>query len=165
MTFDKSGSKLNPNNLKGIFMISKFKNYMQVQSYSSAQASALLILRIVVGIAFMNHGWGKIQSPFGWMPPEAGVPGFFQFLAALSEFGGGIALIIGLLTRLGSLGLAFTMLVATMMHALVKGDPFISMTGASSYELPLVYFGIAFLIVTMGPGKFSLDKMIFGQRT
>ena len=146
-------------------MIGKFKSYMQVQSFSNLQATALLLLRLIVGIAFIIHGWGKIQSPFGWMPPEAGVPGVLQFLAAISEFGGGIALIIGLLTRLASLGLAFTMLIATLMHALVKGDPFVSMTGGSSFEPALGYLGMAILFIAMGPGKFALDKMIFGQKT
>ena len=136
---------------------------MQVQSFSNFQATALLILRLIVGIAFVIHGSGKIQSPFSWMPPEAGIPGILQFLAALSEFGGGIALIIGLLTRLASLGLAFTMLGATLMHAFIKGDPFVNMTGGGSYEPALGYLGMAILFIAMGPGKFALDKIIFGQ--
>ncbi len=146
-------------------MIGKFKSYMQVQPFSNMQATALLILRLIVGIAFIIHGSGKIQSPFSWMPPEAGVPGILQFLAAISEFGGGIALIIGLLTRLASLGLAFTMLIATLMHAFVKGDPFVNMTGGSSFEPALGYLGIAILFIALGPGKFALDKIVFGQST
>ena len=60
----------------------------------------LLLIRLVMGYAFILHGWGKIQNPMGWMGPDATVPGVLQLLAAVSEFGGGIALIIGLLTRL-----------------------------------------------------------------
>ena len=146
-------------------MIGKFKNSMQVQSFSNFQATALLILRLIVGIAFILHGWGKIQSPFSCMPPEAGVPGVLQFLAAFSEFGGGVALVIGLLTRFASLGLAFTMVVATLMHALVKGDPFVNMTGGGSYEPALGYLGISLLFIAMGPGKFALDKIVFGERS
>lgn len=138
---------------------------MQVQSFSNFQATVLLILRLIVGIAFILHGWGKIQSPFSWMPPEAGVPGILQFLAALSEFGGGIALILGLLTRFASLGLAFTMLGATLVHAVIKGDPFVNMTGGGSYEPALGYLGMSLLFIAMGPGKFALDKMIFGERS
>lgn len=144
-------------------MVTKLKSFMRVQSYSDLQAAALLILRLIVGVAMILHGWGKIQNPFGWMGAEAAVPGILQFLAAVSEFGGGIALILGLLFRLASLGLLFTMLVATFFHAVIKGDPFVSMGGAS-YELALVYFGITILFIALGPGKFALDKLIFGLK-
>src|SRR5262249_57371293 len=69
----------------------------------------LLFLRVVVGAAFIFHGWPKIQAPFGWMGPDAPVPGVLQFLAALAEFAGGIALGVGLLSRLAALGIASTM--------------------------------------------------------
>lgn len=144
-------------------MIIKLKSFMQVQSYSDLQAAALVIIRIIVGVAMILHGWGKIQNPLGWMGPDAAVPGILQFLAALSEFGGGIALILGLLFRVASLGLIFTMLVATLLHAVVKGDPFVSV-GGPAYELALVYFGISILFLVMGPGKFALDKIIFGSK-
>ena len=76
----------------------------------SARASAgLLAVRVVAGLAFMLHGWGKIQHPFSWMGPDSGTPAFFQGLAALSEFGGGLAWILGLLTPLASFGIACTM--------------------------------------------------------
>jgi len=117
-----------------------------------------------VGVAFLFHGWGKIQAPFAWMPPEAAVPGILQFLAAVSEFGGGLALILGLLVPLAMLGLSITMLVAASMHIFVMKDPFVSMTGGSSYELALVYLGIAILFMAIGPGKFSLDAKIFGEK-
>jgi len=53
----------------------------------------------------------------GWMGPEAPIPAFLQALAALAEFGGGMALIVGLLTRLASLGIATNMIVALgMVH-------------------------------------------------
>lgn len=70
------------------------------------------------------------------MPAPSPVPSFFQFLAALSEFGGGIALIIGFLTPIASLGIAFTMAVATFFHEVVMKDPFVNLTGGSSFERP-----------------------------
>ncbi len=129
----------------------------------TSASTVLLLLRLVAGLAFVYHGWGKIQHPFGWMGPDASVPGFFQFLAAISEFGGGIAWMLGLLTPLASLGLFFTMAVATHMHAIVKGDPFVS-PGGGSYEPALLYLVIAVLFIVLGPGKFSVDKLLFGQR-
>jgi putative oxidoreductase len=125
---------------------------------------ALVLVRVVAGFAFMLHGWGKIQNPFGWMGPDAFAPGIFQALAALSEFGGGLAWILGLLTPLASLGVASTMAVAFSFHAVVRGDPFVSMTGGPSFELAAVYFCIALLLLAFGPGRVSLDRRLFGPR-
>jgi len=44
----------------------------------------LTALRLLVGVAFVLHGWPKIQSPLGWMGPEASVPAIFQALAAVA---------------------------------------------------------------------------------
>ena len=112
----------------------------------------------------MFHGYGKIQNPFGWMGPNAGVPGIFQALAALSEFGGGLAWILGLLTPLASFGLACTMSVAVWTHAVVLHDPFVSPTGGRSFELALVYLCVAILLLLAGPGRFSLDRALFGAK-
>jgi putative oxidoreductase len=126
---------------------------------------ALLLLRLVAGSAFLIHGWGKMQAPMSWMGPDAPVPGLLQLLATISEFGGGIALILGLLTPLGALGIAMTMAVATSMHAFVMKDPFVATApGQGAFELPLVYFAVALTLITVGPGRFSLDWKIFGQK-
>lgn len=141
-----------------------FKTCFATIEHSIFAHLALLLLRLVVGLAFMLHGWGKILNPFGWMGPEGFAPGFLQALAALSEFGGGLALILGLLTPLACLGIGSTMAVAFSTHAFMRGDPFVSMTGGPASELAAVYFCIAMLLLALGPGRFSLDRMIFGKR-
>ena len=126
----------------------------------------LLILRLVAGMAFIFHGYGKITKPFGWMPADAGVPGILQALAALSEFGGGLAWMLGLLTPLASFGLACTMAVAVWTHAVVMGDPFVAKgPGAGSYEFAAIYLCVAILLLLGGPGRFSLDRAVFGKKT
>ena len=140
------------------------KKFYTVSGHSTFADTALLLIRVVAGLAFMMHGWGKIQNPFGWMGPEAPVPGIFQALAAISEFGGGLAWILGLLTPLASLGIAFTMAVAFSFHAFIRGDPFVSTTGGPASELAAVYFCISVLLIGMGPGRFSLDRKVFGPR-
>jgi len=140
------------------------KRLFSVPEHSTFTDLALVLIRVVAGFAFMLHGWGKIQNPFGWMGPDAFAPGVFQALAALSEFGGGLAWILGLLTPLASLGIASTMAVAFWTHAVLRGDPFVSMTGGPSYELAAVYFCIAVLLIALGPGRLSLDRKLFGPR-
>jgi putative oxidoreductase len=84
-------------------------------------------------------------------------------LAALSEFGGGLAWILGLVTPLASLGIASTMAVAAFTH-MSGNDPFVNLTGGPSYETAALFFGIAILFMALGPGRFSLDRAIFGPR-
>jgi putative oxidoreductase len=126
------------------------------------ESAALLVIRLIAGLAFMFHGWGKIQAPFSWMGPDAPMPGFLLALAALSEFGGGIAWILGLLTPLASFGLLCTMAVAVWTHA-SRGDPFVAAgPGGASYELAAVYFGISLLLLLVGAGRHSMDRKLFG---
>ncbi len=137
----------------------------QPASLTGGASFGLLVLRVVAGLAFMHHGWDKIQSPMDWMGPDAGVPGIFQALAAISEFGGGLAWVLGLLTPLASLGLLCTMAMAVRLHAFVLGDPFVSNGPGGAYELPLVYLSVAVLLLFAGPGSLSLDRAFFGEKS
>lgn len=130
---------------------------------ASARASAgLLLLRVYAGAALMSHGWGKIQNPMHWMDRSPGAPpGVFQALAAVSEFFGGLALIVGLLTPLAALGIACTMAVAVFKHV-SKGDPFVGRGG--SFEPALGYLVTAALLMLAGPGRYSLDSLVFRRR-
>lgn len=123
----------------------------------------LLLLRGVMGAAFLFHGWPKIQNPLHWMDAlgGSGVPGALQAAAALSEFGGGLALILGLLTPLAALGIAGTMATALGMVHLPAGHAFVA-PGKPSFELAAVYLAASILLGLLGPGKFSLDALLFG---
>jgi putative oxidoreductase len=140
------------------------KKCLQSYPQGTFPSLALLLIRLIVGLAFIQYGWGKIQNPFGWMGPGSPYPSFLLFLAALSEFGGGIALVLGVLTPLASFGIFCTMVVATYYHAIVAGDPFVNTSGGASYAIAVVYLGITVVLMAMGPGKFSLDRLIFGER-
>ena len=138
------------------------KQLFAVKNQSMSVDLVLLLIRIVVGIAFILHGQGKIQNPFGWMGDS--MPGIVQALVALAEFGGGIALILGVLTNLAAFGLFSTMIGAAFLHAIIKGDPFVG-KGGPSYELAVVYLMISLLLMVTGPGRFSLDRKIFGVKS
>jgi putative oxidoreductase len=130
-------------------------------SQNNSLSLVLFVLRLQMGIAFILHGLPKIQSPFGWMGPEAPVPGILQGLAALAEFCGGLALILGIATPIAALGLIGTMAVA-VIFLIKSGLPFVS-NGTPSYELALVYFFISILFLVTGSGRYSLDHQIFGK--
>jgi putative oxidoreductase len=135
-----------------------------VSGHSTLTDLALLLIRLVGGVGLMLHGWTKIQNPFGWMGPDGFAPGFLQALAALSEFGGGLAWVLGLLVPLSSLGIAATMAVAVWYHAALRGDPFVAVGGNPSYELAAVYLCVALLLAAVGPGRMSSDRFLFGSR-
>jgi putative oxidoreductase len=123
----------------------------------------LLILRVTVGTAFLFHGWPKIQTPTHWMPAGAAVPGPLQAAAAVAEFGGGIGLILGLLTPLACLGIAGTMAFAIVMVHIRAGQPFVDPKGGPSWELAAAYLASVILILLIGPGRYSLDARLFGR--
>lgn len=137
--------------------------YLLYSPVDRAGSLGLLVLRLVVGAAFVLHGWPKIQNPWGWMPPESGMPGVLQALAALAEFGGGLALIVGLLTRLAAAGIAAVMITAIAMVHVPQGHPFVAAAGGPSYELAAVYLASTIPFLLLGPGMFSLDAIAFGR--
>jgi putative oxidoreductase len=141
-------------------------NFLAPAPQTGFASVALFTLRLIAGTAFAYHGWGKLQTPLSWMPPQAplDIPPFLQFLAALAEFGGGVAWIIGLFTPLASVGIAVTMAIAVYFHMVILRNPFVNDTGGLSSESTLGYLGMAVLILAMGPGTVSLDALVFGMR-
>lgn len=130
----------------------------------------LLLLRIVVGVAFVFHGYPKILHATTWMGsrplvmPTTGeallvVPPWLQATAAAVEFFGGIALVVGLLTRLAGLALCIDMVVAYVFSELPHGTPFVG--PGHTLEPNLTYLVVGFVMLLTGPGVISLDA-VFG---
>ena len=126
-------------------------------------STGLLLVRLVVGAAFILHGWPKVQNPTGWMNEMPGAPpGAVQAIPAVFEFVGGILLAAGLLTRGAALALASVMIAALALVHIPRGDPFVAV-GRSSAELASAYLVVNLLIAATGPGTFSLDESLFGR--
>jgi putative oxidoreductase len=110
-----------------------------------------------MGAAFILHGLPKIQAPFSWMGNA--LPPLLQLCAAVAEFGGGIALVLGLLTPFAALGLLITMLVAVFAVHVPAGHPFVS-HGKESWELAAIYGMVSFTLLCQGAGAYSLDACL-----
>jgi putative oxidoreductase len=138
------------------------RRWLYPDSVSVLGSAGLLLLRVPVGLAFLVHGWPKIQNPFGWMGPEVSVPAILQFFAAVAEFGGGLLLLPGLLTRIAGAGVAATMVGAMVLYHIPVGSPFIGVPGQASYELVIVYLACGLLLFLSGAGRYSADRLAFG---
>ena len=127
-------------------------------------AWGLLAIRVVFGGALVLHGLQKIGAPTTWMNgfgPQA-PPAPLQFLAFFSEFAGGLALLFGLLSPFAALGVLSTMAVAALVaHG---ADPWVGGPGQKSKEAALGYFAFALLMLLSGPGRLSLDALLFGRK-
>lgn len=127
---------------------------------SGPRAAALLLVRGVMGTAFILHGWPKIHNPFGWMA-AVGLPHFPPFLQAIGAYAevvGGASLLLGLLTPVAAFLLLCQMSTALALVHIPHHDPFVRV-GGSSFELPLLYLTLALLFLFLGPGRFSLDAL------
>ncbi len=133
------------------------KKSFKTGNYSNSVSTALLILRVVAGLFMLTHGWGKFQMLIGdgpnQFPSVLGMGATTSLtLAVLAEFFASILLIFGLATRIAAIPLLITMLVAALI--IHSADPF------SAKELPLMYSTIYLVILILGAGKYSLDRMI-----
>jgi len=135
---------------------------MLFHNFDKYRDVGLLVLRFGIGIMFMYHGLPKLTAGpevwtnIGGVLSDMGIgfaPTFFGFMAALSEFGGGLLLMLGLFTRPACIFLSVTMVVAALMH-LIGGDPF----GDASHAIESAVIFISLFLI--GPGKYSLDERI-----
>jgi putative oxidoreductase len=131
-----------------------------------------LVLRLVMGVGFIVHGWAKLSrgtAGFGKLLAWIGVP-FPQVSAAITsciELIGGIALLLGLWTRFTVIPLAITMLVALFTINIRYGFSSIKTIGLTpegpifgppGYEINLVYLAGLFVLLLLGPGKWSVEQ-------
>lgn len=124
-----------------------------------APDTAALVGRIALGAIFIAHGWPKVkdlQKPIGFVK-STGWPGaaVFATLFTLLEFFGGIALILGLLTQPVAVLFVLEMLATTVFSKMKLNKKFIL-----GYELDLAYAAFALVLALLGPGAWSLDRIL-----
>ncbi|MCW2855156.1 MAG: DoxX [Marmoricola sp.] len=133
---------------------------------------ALLVMRIALAWIFIDYGAAKLFGAFPGAGPH-GIhqtaiymsqgphlrPGeFFAVLAGLIEFGGGIAMALGLCTRLAGFALFGDMVMAMITVTWATG--FNPTTSPPGYQLNLAIAGLALAAALIGAGRFSTDALI-----
>lgn len=129
------------------------------------EAIGLLIIRVVVGLYYAAHGAMKGFGWFGGDGPEA-TGAFFEqigikpgktmaIMAGLTEFFGGILLLLGLLTPVASVFIIIPMIVAIKTVHWRNG--LFADKGGIEYNVVLIAIALGFLFT--GPGEISLDAV------
>lgn len=120
---------------------------------------ALLLLRIASAMAFLYHGSGILFGAFGGPGPEKFAAGHhwplvLAYLVGLAQVGGGLAILSGILFRVGAVCVIAVMLGAIFLVHLPHG--FDVSDGGAEYAITQLLIAIAFLLT--GPGNYSFGR-------
>jgi len=142
-------------------------------SSTTTDSLAILLLRLPLGTIFLAHGSQKLLGLFGGhgltatlrnFEAHLGIPPILTLLAILAEFGGGIGILCGFLTRLSAAGIAATMAVAIYKVHMVNGF-FMNVSCAPGrghgIEFNVALLGMALALVVSGGGQWAIDRFIF----
>jgi putative oxidoreductase len=120
---------------------------------------ALLIVRLVLGIVMLYYGWPKVKDPAKNARDFDGTgfrPGWlWGGIVLVTEFGGGLAVLVGLLTWVAAALIGVEMLLGFVVKATKWRKPFTDY----SYDLQLA--ALALVLLAFGPGRFSIDAALF----
>ena len=118
----------------------------------------LLIVRVVLGVIMIYYGWPKMKDPAKNAGDFASIgfkPGWFWGSVVLVvEFGGGVLIILGLLTPIAAALFGFEMLTGSIWKATKARKPFVDW----SYDVQLL--ALCLLLLAVGPGAFSIDAAL-----
>jgi len=144
-----------------------FKNiYMEFSRLSEyGKSLALLFARLTIAYGFYEPAmmkWKDIGSVAEWFG-SMGIPfpTLNAYMAASTEVLGVILLTLGLLTRAISIPLIVIMIVAIVTVHLPNGFS----AGNNGFEIPFYYMLFLLIFLSHGAGKFSLDRLIFGDKS
>lgn len=129
--------------------------------YASSKATTEILLRLVAGGLLVAHGSQKIIDPFG-SSDLVGMIGFYpapfwSALLSVTEFAGGILLVVGLLTRPAAFATSIILLVTIWFHWVTVDQGFAGAEKSNLWFAVLVYF------IAHGGGRFSVDARLAKQ--
>jgi putative oxidoreductase len=122
---------------------------------------ALLLIRIAAGLVFLYHGSAILFGAFGGPGPQGfaahmHAPAIMGYLVGLAQFAGGLAILIGLLIRIGAVCIIIVMFGAIFLVHLPHG--FEVSKGGMEYAFTLLLVALALLIA--GGGAYSLSSRL-----
>jgi putative oxidoreductase len=135
---------------------------LALRQFRSLAGYAPTVLRVVLGIVFIAHGWAKLQNGpanfAGFLTTlNVPLPGLMAWVVTILELGGGILLVVGALTRIVALLFALEMVGTTL---LVKTDVGFVAQQAAGAELDLALLAGVLAILFLGPGELAVDNGI-----
>ena len=134
---------------------------------------APLMIRIPLGLIMMAHGSQKLLGIFGGQgltgtfrifEDKLGIPPIFTLLAIIAEFGGGLGVLTGFLTRVSAAGIASVMAVAIYKVHWAHGffmNTYCQPGKGHGIEFTLALLGMALYLVLAGGGRWCIDRLIF----
>ena len=120
------------------------------------QPLGLLVLRLALGAIMIAHGYQKVFGGMhsSWqMLSHMGIPAWMAYLTAAAEFGGGILLVVGFLTRFAALAIVIDMLVAIFKVHLAH----MASSAKEVSSFPWRCAAIAFSLIFIGAGPIAID--------
>ncbi|MBS8266118.1 DoxX family protein [Mesobacillus boroniphilus] len=127
--------------------------------------AAATILRLVLGATFLIHGAAKfqggIENTVGFFE-SIGFPGFSAYIVALVELIGGLAMLLGVGTRVISILFAIVLAVAVVKVKLAGG--FLGNGQMAGFELDLALLAISIFLAITNKSLFALDNVIFQSK-
>lgn len=140
-----------------------------VQLMNSMQDVFLLVVRAYIGYRFMRTGWGKLHN----------IPDIVEFFASLGipaptlnayvassiECFGGACLMLGLASRIVTVPLVATMCVAYVTADMEAVQAIFSDPDQFLKAAPFLYLMTSLMVLFFGPGKFSLDRLVFKSKS
>ena len=138
----------------------KEKYFEIVDSLGNLKSIPLLLMRIILAIGFFGPAkmkMGNIDGIISWFESiNIPIPALNAYLATGTEALGVVLLALGLGTRLISIPLIITMIVAIGTVHLSNGFE----AGNNGFEIPLYYMIMLITLVIYGSGKFSIDHLL-----
>jgi len=115
---------------------------------------ALLFMRLVVGLVFVNSGWNHFKDPVARGKSIGLSPGVARFLGA-AEIAGGLGVALGILTQLAALGLILVMFGAIHRKIFVWKTGFWGPHG-DGWSYDVLFVAMNLVIATTGGGQYVL---------
>jgi putative oxidoreductase len=120
---------------------------------------AALLLRLVIGSVFIIHGYPKFsvaqRKQGGEWLKNMGLPSGLMLFAAVVEFFGGLAILLGILTQIIAVLFTLFMLSTTWLSKVKIKKKF-----AGGYEIDVILLAASLALAALGAGAFSIDHLL-----